>query len=143
MKKSLILTVLSLVFSMLIPAVQAAEPLAFQGVMKDLGKHMQTTAGAIAYEDWELVASTAPLIAAHPQPPASEKERIVGFMGSNMSKFKEFDMQTHEAAHEMQHAAHEKKGTEVIAAFQKLQSSCLGCHQAFRKPFVEHFYGKK
>lgn len=143
MNKSLILAAATFIFSMLTSVAQAAEPLAFQGVMKDLGKHMQTTAGAIAYEDWELVASTAPLIAAHPQPPASEKARIVSYMGGNMGKFKDFDMQTHEAAHGLQHAAHEKNGVEVIAAFHKVQASCLACHQAFRKPFVEHFYGKK
>ena len=143
MKNSLILA--TAIFALSLPgsAAQAAEPLAFQGVMKDLGKHMQTIAGAIAYEDWELVAETAPLIAAHPQPPITEKARILSFVGSNMSKFKSFDMQTHDGAHEMQHAAHEKNGEQVIAAYQKVQTGCLGCHQAFRKPFVEYFYGKK
>lgn len=139
----LILTAASLALSLAALAANAAEPLAFQRVMKDLGKHMQTVAGAIALEDWELVAKTAPLIAAHPQPPAEERARIVSFMGSNMGKFKSFDMQTHEAAHDMEHAAHEQNGMQVIAAFQKVQASCLGCHQAFRKPFVAHFYGKK
>ena len=143
MKKNLVLTAATLALSLTTLVANAAEPLAFQGVMKDLGKHMQTVTGAIALEDWELVAKTAPLIAAHPQPPAAEKARIISFMGGNMGKFKSFDMQTHEAAHEMEHAAHEKNGMQVIAAFQKVQTSCLGCHQAFRKPFVEHFYGKK
>lgn len=142
MKKSLMPTTAIFALMLLATATQAAEPLAFQGVMKDLGKHMQTIAGAISYEDWALVAETAPLIAAHPQPPLTEKARILSFIGSDMSKFKSFDMQTHEAAHEMQHAAHEKNGVEVISAFQKVQTGCLGCHQTFRKPFVEHFYGK-
>lgn len=142
MKKSLALTIAAFALSLATFATNAAEPLAFQGVMKDLGKHMQTVSGAIALEDWELVAKTAPLIAAHPQPPAEEKARIISFMGSDMGKFKSFDMQTHEAAHELQHAANEKDGMRVIAAFQKVQTSCLGCHQSFRKPFVEHFYGK-
>lgn len=143
MQKKMILAALTLVLSLLTSLTQAAEPLALQGVMKDLGKHMQTTAGAIAYEDWELVANTAPLIASHPQPPILEKARIVSYMGGNMSKFKAFDMEIHEAAHDLQHAAHEKNGVQVIAAFQKVQASCLACHQAFRKPFVEHFYGKQ
>jgi cytochrome c556 len=133
---------ITLFLSLLTLTAQAAEPLVFRGVMKDLGKHMQTIAGAIAYEDWAQVAVIAPLIAAHPQPPVTEKARILSFVGSNMGKFKAFDMQTHEAAHEMEHAAHEKDGVQVIAAFQKVQTSCLGCHQAFRKPFVQHFYGK-
>lgn len=142
MKKYLVMASAAMTLSLAVINVQAAEPLAFQGVMKDLGKHMQTVAGAIAREDWDEVAKTAPLIAAHPQPPLEEKTRILSFMGSNMSKFKSFDMQTHEAAHALEHAAHEKEGQQVINAYQKVQTACLGCHQAFRKPFVEHFYGK-
>lgn len=143
MKKRFIMLGATLGISMMTFTAQAAEPLAFQGVMKDLGKHMQTIAGAIAYEDWDLVAKTAPLIAAHPQPPITEKARILAFVGTNMSKFKAFDKQTHESAHEMAHAAEARNGEKVIAEFQKMQTSCLACHQAFRKPFVENFYGKQ
>jgi cytochrome c556 len=143
MKRRSILAAATFALSLMAVTAQAAEPLAFQGVMKELGKHTQTIAGAIAYEDWGLVAGTAPLIAAHPQPPAAEKARIFSFIGSDMGTFKAFDMQTHEAAHEMEHAAHEKDGVKVIAAFQKMQTACLGCHQIFRKPFVAHFYGKQ
>lgn len=121
---------------------QAAEPLALKQVMKDLGKHMQIITDGISREDWTLVEKTAPSIAEHPQPPFTEKMRIMSFMGSNMGKFKSFDEQTHEAAHDLLHAAQEKDGQKVIAAFQKVQSSCLTCHQTFRTPFVEHFYGK-
>ena len=141
MKKLVMAATLST--SLLALAAHAAEPLAFQGVMKELGRHMQTVAGAIALEDWATVEKTAPLIAAHPQPPAEEKARIISFMGSNMGKFKSFDMQAHEAAHKMEHAAHEQNGQQVIDAYREVQSACLGCHQNFRKPFVEHFYGTK
>jgi cytochrome c556 len=142
MKKNVLLAT-TLALSLVTLTAQATEPLGLQKVMKDLGKHMQTISAAIAYENWALVAETAPLIAAHPQPSMTEKARIISFMGSNMGKFKDFDMQTHEAAHEMEHAAHEKNGEQVIAAFHKVQTSCLGCHQTFRKPFMEHFYGKQ
>jgi cytochrome c556 len=54
--------------------------------------------------------------------------RIMGFMGTEMSKFKAFDGETHEAAHELLHAANEKNGLQVITAFQKVQASCLNCH---------------
>ncbi len=139
----MIVATITIALVTLMLSAQAAEPLAFQGVMRDLGKHMQTVVGAISYEDWELVAKTAPLIAAHPQPSLGEKARIVAYIGLNMGTFKSFDTQTHEAVHEMQHAAVEKDGLQVIAAFQKLQTGCLGCHQNFRAAFVEHFYGKK
>jgi len=142
MKKQLICGI-TLSLALLAASARAAEPLAFQGVMKDLGKHMQTITAAIANEDWVLVAQTAPLIAAHPQPSVTEKARIFAYIGSNMGKFKNFDMQTHEAAHELEHAAEEKNGLQVINAFQKLQTGCLGCHQNFRAAFVAHFYGKE
>ncbi len=121
---------------------QAAEPLELQKIMKDLGKNMQTVTDGISREDWALVDKASRLIADHPQPPLTEKMRIMGFMGANMGKFKNFDGQTHEAANEVAKAAQEKDGQKVISSFQKLQTSCLGCHQAYHPAFVEHFYGK-
>lgn len=142
MKKSFVLTATIASLALTMANAQAAEPLELQKVMKDLGKNMQLITDAISREDWVLVESTSPLIADHPQPPVSEKLRIMSFMGSNMGKFKDFDLQTHEAASEMAAAAKEKDGQKVISAFQKTQLSCLGCHQSFRTGFLEHFYGK-
>lgn len=143
MKKQLLAVISAFILFIHMSASHAVEPLAFQGVMRDLGKHMQTVAGAIAVEDWALVAKTAQLIGEHPKPSLAERTRIFSFVGTNMSKFKEFDHQTHEAAHEMEHAAHSGDGLQVINQYQKLQTGCLGCHQAFRASFVEHFYGTK
>ncbi len=119
----------------------AAEPLVLQKVMKNLGKHMQAITDGISREDWAVVEKMAPLIGEHPQPPISEKTRIIGFMGSNMGKFKAYDGETHEAAHVLAHAAKEQDGQAVINAFQTLQTTCYNCHKEFRKPFVKHFYG--
>ncbi len=140
MKKQIILVASLITLAMSITHVQAAEPLELQKVMKELGKNMQVITDGISREDWELVAKTAPLIAAHPQPPLAEKMRIMSFMGSEMSKFKAFDGETHEAAHGLEHAAHEKDGKKVINAFQQVQATCLNCHQAYRSKFVKHFY---
>jgi cytochrome c556 len=124
-------------------AAESAQPLAMRGIMQDLGRHMQTVTLAIAREDWALVEKTAPLIAQHPQPPLMEKTRILRFVGTNMGKYKSHDHKTHEAAHELAQAAKNKDGMAVIAAFQSVQTGCYGCHQEFRKPFVEHFYGAR
>jgi cytochrome c556 len=88
-----------------------------------------------------MVEKIAPLIADHPQPPLMEKMRILAYLGSDAAKFREFDAQTHEAALAMKQAAGSGDGKLVIQSFARLQEGCLGCHQAFRKPFVEHFYG--
>lgn len=122
---------------------ELAPPTALRGIMQDLGRHMQTVTLAIAREDWALVEKTAPLIAQHPQPPLMEKTRILRFVGTDMGKYKSHDHKTHEAAHELAHAAKNKDGVAVIAAFQSVQSGCYGCHREFRKPFVEHFYGAR
>ena len=124
-------------------AAEPAQPLAMRGIMQDLGRHMQTVTLAIAREDWALVEKTAPLIAQHPQPPLMEKTRILRFVGTDMGKYKSHDHKTHEAAHELAQAAKNMDGMAVIAAFQSVQTGCYGCHQEFRKPFVEHFYGAR
>lgn len=120
-----------------------ARPLELRKIMKDLGKDMQTVTDGISREDWALVARVAPRIADHPQPPVGEKMRILAFIGSDVGKFKGFDEQTHKAAKAMQAAAERGDGKAVIASFANLQNSCLGCHQSYRKPFVEHFYGQR
>ncbi len=124
------------------PGSQAAESLELKTIMKDLGGHMQTVTDGISREDWETVARAAPLIADHPQPPLTEKMRIMAFMGSDMARFKAFDGTTHDAAAEMGKAAQERNGQKVVDSFHKLQSACLACHQTFRAPFVAHFYGR-
>lgn len=142
MKKHLIVVISLICIAFTAFNAQAAEPLELQKVMKELGKNMQIITDGISREDWDLITKTAPMIAEHPQPPLGEKMRIMTFMGSEMSKFKALDGETHEAAHDLLHAASEKDGSKVIAAFQKVQTACLSCHQTFRPKFVEHFYGK-
>lgn len=132
-------------FGLFIAAVgaHAAEPLALQKIMKDLGRNMQVVTDGISREDWELVAKTAPLIADHPQPPLGEKMRIMAFVGSDMGKFKAHDGRTHDAARTLDKAARLRDGAGVIAAFATLQSACHDCHREFRKQFVDHFYGSR
>lgn len=117
-------------------------PLELRKIMQELGRQMQAATDAISQEDWARVASIAPRIAEHPQPPAGEKVRILSFVGTNIARFKAFDGKTHAAAEKMMEAAEHKNGDGVITAFAEIQRGCLGCHQAFRQPFVAHFYKK-
>ncbi len=123
--------------------VDKAKPLALRKIMQDLGKNMQGVTDGISREDWEMVRKIAPLIADHPQPPLVEKMRILSFVGADAGKFKGYDEKTHQAARALEEAAARSDGKSVIAAFANLQNSCLACHQSFRKPFVEHFYGQR
>jgi cytochrome c556 len=112
-------------------------------IMQDMGKNMQTIADGISREDWKLVENTAPLIAEHPQPPLTEKIRILAYVGTDVSKFKSHDGKTHEAARVLEESATRDDGYAVIADFATLQNTCLMCHQRFRKSFQEHFYGNR
>lgn len=114
--------------------------LALRKIMQDLGSNMQVITRAIASENWELVATTAPLIANHPRPPVAERMRILNFAGAEVGKFKGYDKQTHEAAKKLGEVALSSDGDAIITAFASLQSTCLACHRHFRKPFREHFY---
>ncbi|HLS80393.1 MAG TPA: cytochrome c [Steroidobacter sp.] len=117
------------------------DALALRKIMKDLGAHMQTVTDGISREDWKLVEQTARLIADHPRPPMAERARILSFMGSDAAKFRAYDGKTHDAAAALAEAAKSEDGTAVIRAFEQVQLSCFGCHQEFRRPFLEHFYG--
>ena len=119
------------------------EPLQLRRIMQELGKNMQAVTDGISREDWRLVAETAPRIAEHPQPPLAEKVRILAFAGSDAGRFRRFDEQTHQAARTVEQAAKQGDGQAVITAFATLQNGCLACHQSFRKPFVENFYGRR
>lgn len=123
-------------------ATLAAKPLALQGIMKDMGRNMQVIVDGLSREDYAVVEKAALAIADHPQPPVGEKMRIMGFVGSNAPRFKAFDGETYDNATALAKASKNGNGEDAIASFQKLQSSCLACHQAFRKPFIDYFYGK-
>lgn len=125
-----------------LPVAEAAEPLALRGIMKNMGRDMQAIVDGLSREDYPAVEGAALSIAGHPQPPAGEKMRLLGFVGGNTLRYKAFDDETHDHAAVLARAAKSGNGVEVITAFRRLQSTCLACHQMFRKPLQEHFYGK-
>ena len=122
------------------PIASSAKPLALRNIMKALGNNAQAITEGISHEDWPQVEQAALLIADHPQPPLAEKMRIMSFAGASIGKFKSYDGETHDAAKAVARAARSGDGEGVILAFQKLQTACHGCHQAFREPLVKHFY---
>ncbi|OGQ86395.1 MAG: cytochrome C [Deltaproteobacteria bacterium RIFOXYD12_FULL_56_24] len=119
------------------------KPLALHKIMQDLAADMQAVTDGISREDWALVAKIAPRIADHPQPPLTEKMRILSFIGSDAGKFKGHEEKNHQAGLELKRAAGHQDRPAVISAFATLQNGCLACHQSFRKSFQEHFYEQR
>lgn len=124
------------------PAPAAADSMpGLRGVMQQLGRDMQAVAGAIATEDWAEVATLASRIADHPEPPITEKVRVLTWLGTDAVTFRGFDQRVGTAAGEMGDAAKRGDGPAVIAAFSRVQQACLGCHQGYRASFKQHFGG--
>lgn len=111
-------------------------------VMEKLGHDMEAVTTAISKEDWDSVAELAARIASHEEPEKSEKVEILTWLGDKAGKFRGFDLEVTDAATAMGEAAEQGDGLKVIESFSKTQQSCFACHQMFRKPFVEKFYGK-
>lgn len=124
-------------------AAEAPQPLELRRIMQDLGRNMQTVVDGISREDWVLVERTAPRIADHPEPPAEEKARLITYLGAEAARFRGYDRQSHDAAEQMGAAAKRRDGAAVIAAFAKVQESCLGCHESFRGRILANFYGPR
>lgn len=120
----------------------SAEPLALRAIMESLGRDMQSVAGAIAREDWPFIERTAPRIAQHRQPPALEKARILGFVGTNAGRFRSHDETVRLAALGLGEAARNRDAEAVIRSFAALQQGCHGCHAEFRAAFKHHFEGR-
>jgi cytochrome c553 len=122
---------------------QAASPVVLHKIMEDLGRNMQAITDGISREDWAMVEKSAAQIVDQPQPPLNEKVILLGFMGTQMWKFKAYEGEKVDAALALGRAAKAKDGPRVILAFQKLQTRCYACHNEFRKPLVEYFSSSK
>lgn len=123
------------------PAALAAGDMALSKVMKAQGRTMQQIAGAISREDYEAVAQGAAAVIDPPRPdaPLGEKLELLRFLGGDLGRFRTLDRETKARAATLSKAARARNGEATIAAFQRLQTSCLACHAEFRKPFRDHF----
>jgi hypothetical protein len=115
------------------------EPLALRGIMQTMGDDMKIITEAIAMEDWALVVTTSPKIADHPQPPFSEKIKILAFAGTDVSQFKEFDGKTHASAQVLGEAAAREDGYAVIDAFSTITKDMSCVSSAFQESFSGAF----
>ncbi len=122
---------------------EPGQPKTLLEAMVNLGQEMQNITTGIVSENWSEVEKSALHIADHPRPPMSERMRIMSFLGSDKSKFKNYDKKTHATARIIAKAAADHDGARVISEFAILQQSCLNCHQNFRKKFQEHFNGQR
>ena len=131
----------TMIFIVIQPSVSAAEEMVLEKVMREQAKNMQRIAGGIAREDYEQVvkASLAVIDPPHPSSTLGEKLKLMGFLGTDIGRFKKLDGNTKERAATLAKTARTQNGEATIGAFQRLQMSCLACHSEFRKPFQDYF----
>ena len=116
------------------------EPLALRALMQELGRDSGAIAEALAREDWLLVERAAGRIAAHPQPPAEERAKIIAFLGARAGKFRGYDQEAGQHAQALAAAARRADGRAALEAFYRMQSACMGCHAEFRPALLRQFY---
>ena len=131
----------TMMFIVIQPSVSAAEEMVLEKVMKEQAKNMRRIAGGIAREDYEQVvrASLAVIDPPHPSSTLGEKLKLMGFLRTDIGRYKELDGNTKERAAALAKTARSQNGEATIAAFQRLQMSCLACHSEFRKSFQDYF----
>lgn len=118
------------------------EELALRRIMKRLGQDLEAASRAMKNRNWGRLKAAAERIANHPQPPFSEKVKILGFIGGEAGQFKAFDQQVHVSATNLADAANRSDYLVVQKAFFEVQQACFECHQRYRERFRSHFYGQ-
>ena len=86
----------------------------------------------IMLEDYELIAKSAEAIANHPNPAPAMLKKVVAHLGSEVPKFKGFDMQVHDTALELKKAAMAQDQEAILKHHNEIIRGCVGCHQNYR-----------
>ena len=115
----------------------AEENLTLKDVMQGLHKNMENTTYGIIMEDYDLIEKSAQAIATHPTPAPEILKKIVAHLGTEMPKFKGFDLQVHDTALELKKAAIEQNTEALLKLHNEVLSGCVGCHQSYRKPITD------
>ena len=117
--------------------VVAEENLTLKDVMQGLNTNLQEATYGIIMEDYDLVAKSAQAIADHPNPAKAILKKVVGHLGTEMPKFKGFDLQVHDTALELKKAAMAQDKEALLKHHNEIISGCIGCHQNYRQDISE------
>ena len=100
--------------------------------MQTLRDNLIEITDGLLVDDFDRIERGANGIAQHPQIAPSQVKRVAEELGSEMPKFKQFDVQVHNLSLSIAVAADAKNSDAVWANYQPLVSGCLGCHSAFK-----------
>ena len=99
-----------------------------QGLRDDV---VEITDGLLT-DDFTRVAQGAVRIANHPRIPSEQIQLVAAELGIEMAAFKQIDTSVHDLSLSIAAAAEEQDGDRAIADYQRMLSSCLACHDAYK-----------
>jgi len=115
---------------------QAAEH-TLKSIMQDLGEQMGQLVKGIMADNMETVSQAAVAIADHPKPGLGERLVLLGRIGSDVTTFRQKDVEVHEAAIFIKQAAEVGDRDALVSGFHRLTKACLACHMQFRDVIVD------
>ena len=99
-----------------------------QGLRDDV---VEITDGLLT-DDFTKVADAALRIANHARIPPDQIQLVAAELGTEMAAFKQIDTSVHDLSLSIAAAAEEQDGDRAIADYQRMLSSCLACHGAYK-----------
>jgi len=117
------------------PSIDASTRAVLPGlfaIMAGLEGNLADISRGIWMEDYAGIQAGAEAVAAHPNVPPEELERVSGALGTDLARFREWDMTVHNLAVLLAEAAQGRAMDSVLAVEAQLRSGCVGCHSEFR-----------
>lgn len=123
-------------FAVVVPLVaDDADLPVFGEIMRGLERDLSTATQALVREDWESVRAAAEAIADHPDPPMSERRRIMARATSRdipVAEVRATDQEVHKAARELADAARRGDMDDALRHHAEVIRGCVACHDMMR-----------
>ncbi len=123
-----------MVFSLSIIALSAtAAESNLKVIMQGLRDDVVEITDGLLMDDFTKVAHGAVRIANHARIPDDQIRLVAAELGAEMATFKQIDNSVHDLSLSIAAAAEEKDRDRAIADYQRMLSSCLACHAAYKE----------
>ncbi|HFD32099.1 MAG TPA: hypothetical protein ENJ28_05230 [Gammaproteobacteria bacterium] len=119
------------IFALSSPAF-AKDPESFRDLMKYMGEEYTKVAEGILKQDYKQLSEAANNIAFHPEPPLTQRMKIIAKLGTNFMDFKSWDDEVHLSAVALTKAAKDKNNAEILKHNAMMLKKCTSCHDKYR-----------
>ncbi len=110
----------------------AEDPKSFRDLMLYMGQQYSEVTQGILKQDYQQLATAANIIAFHPEPPLTQRMKIIAKLGSDFLDFKSWDDKVHLSAVALAQAAENKDINAVLEHNTTMLENCTSCHIKYR-----------